>query len=64
MDVSDAGFRHVVAFNTLSIRHLVDLSPATISVAREIRYCVIAVVVGLATTSIVRSVLDYRTRPR
>lgn len=62
MDISDAGIRHAVAFNTLNIRHLVDLSPNTVSVAKEFRYCVIAVVVGFATTSIVRSVLERRRR--
>lgn len=63
MEVSDAGIRHAVAFNTLNIRHLVELTPASISLAREIRYCVIAVVVGFAATSIVKSVLNYRRRP-
>ena len=63
MEISDAGICHAVAFNTLNIRHLVDLSPATVSVAKEIRYCVIAVVVGFATTSIVKSVLNYLRRP-
>jgi hypothetical protein len=63
MDISDAGIRHAVAFNTLNVRHFVDLSPSTVSVAKEIRYCVIAIVIGFATTSIVKSVLNYRKRP-
>ena len=62
MEISDAGIRHAVAFNTLNIRHLVDLSPAILSLAKEVRYCVIAVVIGFATTSIVKSVLNYRRR--
>lgn len=61
MEFSD-GIRHAVAFNTLNIRHLVDLSPSTVSFAKEVRYCVIAVVIGFATTSIVKSVLNYRRR--
>jgi len=63
MEISDAGIRHVVAFNTLNIRHLVDASSTTLSIAREIRYCVIVLVLGFATTSIVKSVLTYRRRP-
>jgi hypothetical protein len=63
MEISDAGIRHAVAFNTLNIRHLVDASPATLSIAREIRYCVIVLVLGFATTSIVKSVLSCRRRP-
>jgi hypothetical protein len=63
MEISDAGIRHAVAFNTLNIRHLIDLSPTTVSFAKEIRYCVIAVVIGFATTSVVKSVLNYRRRP-
>jgi hypothetical protein len=61
MEFSD-GIRHAVAFNTLNIRHLVDLSPNTILFAKEIRYCVIAIVLGFATTSVVKSVLNYRRR--
>jgi hypothetical protein len=63
MEISDAGIRHAVAFNTLNIRHLVDISPNTVLFAKEIRYCVIVVVVGVATTSIVKSVLSYRRTP-
>jgi hypothetical protein len=62
MEFSD-GVRHAVAFNTLNIRHLVDLSPSTLLFAKEIRYCVIAIVLGFATTSFVKSVLNCRRRP-
>lgn len=56
------GVRHAVAFTDLNIKHSVDISPSTLSFAKELRYCVIVVVVGLTTASIVRSVLDYKRR--
>jgi hypothetical protein len=62
MDFSDVGVRHAVAFTELKIKHSVDISPSTLSFAKELRYCVIVVVVGLTTASIVRSVLDYKRR--
>ena len=60
MDVSDFAVRHLVAVPPLNIRHSVDISASTLSFAREIRFCVIAIVVGLTTASIVKSVLLYR----
>lgn len=63
MDVSGEGFRHLLGFsNSLNVRHLIDVSPSTVSFAREVRYCVIVIVLGLATTSIVKSVLGFRRR--
>ena len=62
MDFSDVGVKHAVTFTELNIKHSLDLSPSTVSLAKELRYCVIAVVVGLTTASIVRSVLDYKRR--
>lgn len=60
MDLSDVGVRHAVAFNTLNIRHSLDLSPSTLSIAKEFRYCVVVIVAGLCTASIVKSVLEYK----
>lgn len=62
MDMSDVAVRHAVAFNSLNIKHSVDLSSSTISVAREIRICVIAIVLGFTATSIVKNYLNYRRR--
>lgn len=62
MDLSDVGVRHAVSFAALSIKHSVDISPAAVSIARELRYCVIAVVVGFSTVSIVKSLLAHSTR--
>ena len=60
MDLSDVGVRHAIAFSTLNIRHSIELSPSAVSIARELRCCVIAVVVGLAVTSITKTVLTFR----
>ena len=64
MDLSDVGVRHAVAFTTLNIRHSLEISPSTISVFKELRYCVIVVVIGFTTASIVRSLVDLgRAQP-
>ena len=61
MDKSDVvAFRHSVAFSNLRIEHSVDLSPTTVALAREVRLCIIALVVGIAGISIVKSVLSFR----
>lgn len=60
MDLSDVGVRHAVAFNTLNIRHSLELSPSTVSIAKELRYCVVVIVAGLCTASVVKSVLEYK----
>lgn len=60
MDLSDVAVRHVIAFSTLNIKHSIDLSPSTVSIAREIRISVIAIVLGLTVASIARSVLASR----
>ena len=62
MDMSDAAIRHAVAFNSLNIKHYVEVSPQAISIAKEFRICVIAIVLGLTSASIVKSVLQYRRR--
>lgn len=64
MDFSDVGVRHAVAFTNLNLKHSIDFSPSTVSIAKEVRYCVIAIVVGFSAASIVKSVLDYRRTER
>lgn len=64
MDFSDVGVRHAVAFTNLNFKHSIDFSPSTVSIAKEVRYCVIAIVVGFSAASIVKSVLDYRRTQR
>lgn len=63
MDLSDIGVRHYVAFTNLNIKHSIELSPSTVSVVRELRYCLIAIVVGLVVTRVAESLL-YPRKPR
>jgi hypothetical protein len=51
--MSDVGMRHAVFFNNLIIqhRHSIDIPPSTASLVKEIRYCVIAIVLGVAQFS-------------
>lgn len=59
MDLSngDIAVRHVIAFSTLNLKHSIDLSPSALSIAREIRISIVAIVFGLTTASIVKSLL-------
>jgi hypothetical protein len=59
MDFSD-GIVHEVAVKTISVRHLIDVSPSTVSIARELRYCIIGIAVSWASASIVHSILSRR----
>lgn len=63
MDISDVAVRHVVAISPVHIQHsfAVEISSSTLSIARELRICIIAVVVGWTTASVVRSVLVNRS---
>ena len=47
--------KHDVAVKTINVRHLVEASPNTLSVFREIRYCVIALCISWATVTVVRT---------
>lgn len=58
MDLSD--IRHAVAFTTLNVQHSVELSPSTVSIAREVRISIIAIVAGLTVASVVKSVLSKK----
>ena len=64
MDISDVGIKHAVRFNDLTIRHTIDFTPSVASIAKEIRYCVIALVLGFSTVTIVKSFLSFRDRSR
>lgn len=57
---SDVGVRHSVALSSLNIHHIVELSPAVASIAREVRLCVIAIVVGWTTSRVVSALLKHR----
>ena len=60
MDLSDVAVRHIIAFSTLNIKHSIDLSPSAVSIAREVRISLVAIVLGLTLASITRSVLASR----
>lgn len=64
MDISDVAVKHVVAVPPLNITHFVDISSSTLSIAREIKYCIIAIVVGWTTASVVNSVLVHKRSNR
>lgn len=53
---------HELAFKTLNVRHLIEVSPETTTLFREIRYCVIALAAAYSIVSIVKT-LDFRTKP-
>ena len=57
MDLSDVGVRHNVAFSTLNIHHSLDISPSVLSVAKEVRNCVLILAAAFATVRIVQAVL-------
>lgn len=43
--------KHEVAWKTLNVRHLIEFSPSAVSIAKEIRYTVIAVAFCVTTIS-------------
>ena len=57
MDLSDVAVKHAVAFTTWNVKHSIDISPSTVSIAREVRISIIAIVLGVTAASIVKSVL-------
>jgi hypothetical protein len=63
MDFAE-GIAHEVAVKTINVRHLIDLSPSTVSVVRELRYCVIAIAISWAGATIARSLVSSRQPPK
>jgi hypothetical protein len=64
LSVSDVAVRHALTCTTLTIQHSLDISPSTLLLAKELRYCVITVVLGFTAVTIFRSVLEHRRPPR
>lgn len=62
MDLSDV--RHAVAFSPLEIRHSIHASSSVVSIAREVRYCVVAIIIGFTTASVVKAFLDAKKPPK
>ncbi|KAJ5295669.1 hypothetical protein PENANT_c001G02964 [Penicillium antarcticum] len=54
MDFTDVGIRHTL-LNSVQLHHFFDFSPSAAAIAKEARFCVIAVVVGWITTRVVSS---------
>lgn len=60
----DSDVRHAVVFKPLEIRHSIRVSSSVVSIARELRYSVIAIVLGFTAVSIVRAILVTKKSPR
>ena len=60
MDLAE-GIQHQVVFKTLTIRHLIDFSPETATLFRELRYCVVALAAAGTIVALART-LDGRAR--
>lgn len=61
MDFTDVGIRHTI-LNSVQLHHFFDCSPSTAVVAKEARFCVIAVVVGWITTRVISGLFDLNKR--
>ena len=66
MDFSsgDVAVRHLVAFNSVNLKHTIEFSESTILVVREIKKCVVAVAVAWAAVSVFRGFFDFWGRIR
>jgi len=47
--------KHEIVWKTLNIRHLIEISPATVSLAKEIRYSIIAIALCVTSIQLIRS---------
>ncbi|KAK4863814.1 hypothetical protein LT330_010420 [Penicillium expansum] len=62
MDFTDVGIRHTI-LNSVQLHHFIDISPSAAVIAKEARLCVIAIVVGWVTTSVVSSICNRKCDP-
>ena len=62
MDSSQIGVYHRVALEDVRFIHIVDVSPAVASIARDLRYAIIAAVLGFSTVAVTREYLRSRDR--
>lgn len=62
MDMSDVAVRHTLAPLNIEVVHRFDSSSAVVSIFREVRLCVIVLVAGWITTSIVSSVTNRKKK--
>lgn len=54
MDVAFESIKHEVAWKTLNVRHLIEVSPNTVDLAREIRITIIAVALCFSGVQLAR----------
>lgn len=59
MDFTDVGIRHTL-LNSVQLHHFIDFSPSAAVIAKEARLCVIAVVIGWITTSVVSNLCNRK----
>lgn len=61
MDFSsgDVAVRHLVAINSVNLKHTIEFSDSTILVVKEIKKCVVAVVIAWAAVSVFRGLFDF-----
>lgn len=54
MDVGFESIKHEVAWKTLNVRHLIEVSPNTVAIAREVRITIIAVALCISGVQLTR----------
>jgi len=64
MDFGIEAIKHEVAWKTLNIRHLVEVSPNTVNLAREVRITIVAVALCITGVQLARLWSDRNQRPR
>lgn len=62
MDMSDVAVRHTLAPLNIEVVHRFESSPSVVSIFRDIRICVIVLVAGWVTTSVVSSVTSSKRK--
>lgn len=55
MDLGFESIKHEVAWKTLNVRHLIEVSPSTVAIAREVRITIIAVALCITGVQFARS---------
>lgn len=64
MDLGFESIKHEVAWKTLNVRHLIEVSPNTVSLAKEIRITIIAVALCISGVQLARLWSNRSQNPR
>lgn len=64
MDVGFEAIKHEVAWKSLNVRHLIEVSPDTVSLAREVRITIIAVALCISGVQLARLWVDRSQKSR